>query len=905
MFCIVGFAVGILSEARNKAENELKDYSERLEEKVEERTRELKESEERFQDIALSSADWIWEGDKNGRYTFASGKVKQILGYVPEEIIGKTPFELMPKEEAERISEIFKKISSEKKPIVDLENWNLTKEGEKICLLTNGVPILNEKGELLGYRGVDKDITERKKAEKALRESEERFRAISETAQDSIFIKDRTLKYTQVNPAMEKLFGVPASKLIGKTDDDLFDKVAASHIREIDSRVLKGEIVEEEHTKKVKGIPFTFHIIKVPMRNASGEIIGLCGIARDITERKRAEKELRESKNEIEHLHKIATQMESTQSEEEVYQLTVDTAEKILQFNICEVYMVEEDKLVVKAVSSDMPLAGGQDMSIEEGIAGKTYRTSESYLTEDIKEEKEARHSIDEYRSGISIPIGKFGVFQAISTKIGAFDQEDLKMAELLISHTIEALKRIRSEKALQESEEKYRSLTNQLPVGIYRTTNEGKFLHANPALATILEFESVEDFMKVSASDVYNDPRERINQIKQWKTTREIISNELKFRTKKGREIWIRDTGHVILDENGEISYIDGVIEDITNRKKMEETLQKEKERYRILAEESPLGVSIIGKDGHYKYINPKFVEIFGYTLEDIPTGKEWFAKAYPDQKYRNQAISTWITDLKKSEHDEVRPRTFIVRCKDDSEKVIHFRPITTEIGDQFVIYEDITERKKAEKLLKKQREELSAFAHTVSHDLKNYIGIIRNSAQFSLLKKEYAEKNNQRIIDMTKKMENFVNRQLELADAGKAIGELEEIDLNKMIDEVRKTYSIEIHTEELSMIKGDSQRLKEVFHNLIDNAIKHGKADKIEISSIKKEDSCIICVKDNGKGISEEDIDNIFNRGYSKTGTGFGLTIVKKIIEAHNGSISVKSKEGKGTTFEIVLPI
>ncbi|MCD6127264.1 MAG: PAS domain-containing protein, partial [Methanomicrobia archaeon] len=121
--------------------------------------KELRESEKRFRDVALSSADWIWEVDKNGRYTFASGKVKQILGYDPEEIIGKTPLELMPKEEAERIGKILEKIVSEKKPIVDLENWNLTKEGEKVCLLTNGVPIIDEKGDLLGYRGVDKDIT--------------------------------------------------------------------------------------------------------------------------------------------------------------------------------------------------------------------------------------------------------------------------------------------------------------------------------------------------------------------------------------------------------------------------------------------------------------------------------------------------------------------------------------------------------------------------------------------------------------------------------------------------------------------------------------------------------------------------------------------------------------------------
>lgn len=126
---------------------------------------ELKNSQIRFQDIALSSGDWIWEVDKNGNYTFASGKVKQILGYGQEEILGKTPFDLMPKAEAARIRHIFQKIIADKKPIVDLENWNLTRDGKLVCLLMNGLPILDEKNELLGYRGMDKDITERKRAE--------------------------------------------------------------------------------------------------------------------------------------------------------------------------------------------------------------------------------------------------------------------------------------------------------------------------------------------------------------------------------------------------------------------------------------------------------------------------------------------------------------------------------------------------------------------------------------------------------------------------------------------------------------------------------------------------------------------------------------------------------------------
>ena len=129
----------------------------------------LKNSLKRFEDLALSSADWIWEVDKDGKYIYASGKVKQILGYEPEELIGKTPFELMPENEAERAGKAFRKIASEKKPIVDLENWNLTKAGENVYLLTNGVLVLDEKGELLSYRGVDKDITERKKAEEKLK----------------------------------------------------------------------------------------------------------------------------------------------------------------------------------------------------------------------------------------------------------------------------------------------------------------------------------------------------------------------------------------------------------------------------------------------------------------------------------------------------------------------------------------------------------------------------------------------------------------------------------------------------------------------------------------------------------------------------------------------------------------
>jgi PAS domain S-box-containing protein len=126
----------------------------------------LEKSEKRFMDMAFSMADWLWEVDEKGIYTYCSERVKDILGYTAEEVIGKSPFNFMPPSEVEKVGKIFSEIVGNKQPIHDLENWSLTKDGRQVCLLTNGVPTLDKQGNLTGYRGVDKDITERKHAEK-------------------------------------------------------------------------------------------------------------------------------------------------------------------------------------------------------------------------------------------------------------------------------------------------------------------------------------------------------------------------------------------------------------------------------------------------------------------------------------------------------------------------------------------------------------------------------------------------------------------------------------------------------------------------------------------------------------------------------------------------------------------
>jgi PAS domain S-box-containing protein len=134
-----------------------------------------------------------------------------------------------------------------------------------------------------------KEIVEKIQAQESLAQSEGRFRAIFEKTPDCIFIKDLSLRYTMVNPSMENLMELPGSAIVGKTDRHLFGAEAAGHLESTDIRVLGGEVVEEEHSLKVKGAELTFLDVKAPLTDMYGQVVGLCGISRDITERRALE----------------------------------------------------------------------------------------------------------------------------------------------------------------------------------------------------------------------------------------------------------------------------------------------------------------------------------------------------------------------------------------------------------------------------------------------------------------------------------------------------------------------------------------------------------------------------------------------------------------------------------------
>ena len=262
----------------------------------------LRESEERFRSIVDNMADWTWKVDSNGRYTYCSEKVEDILGYSPEDMIGKTPFQFMAPDEAERVGEIFKGIIAKKKPFVDLENWNFTKDGRRVCLLTNGVPLLLENGDLAGFTGVARNITDRMRAEAELKESEEKFRSLAENSQDYIMRYDERGRHLYQNEAGNRVSGFSDEEFIGKTHRELgFNRELCDLWEEGIKRVFKsskptGEIFQWE---SVDG-QVTLDWRLFPEFDQDGQVKTVLGISRDITDMRKSEEELKKSHSELE-----------------------------------------------------------------------------------------------------------------------------------------------------------------------------------------------------------------------------------------------------------------------------------------------------------------------------------------------------------------------------------------------------------------------------------------------------------------------------------------------------------------------------------------------------------------------------------------------------------------------------
>ncbi len=253
----------------------------------------LKRSVTKFRHLSENTSDWIWEVDAQGAYTYVSPKVIEVLGYSSDEILGKTPFDHMPPEEAQRVGELFASIAQEAKPFEALENINIHKDGHKVVLETSGVPIFDNTGECIGYRGIDRDITERKNAQ-------DQVRVLSQAVEQSsnmIFITDVNGVIQYVNPKFTELTGYTSEEAIGELPSLIqYGETPMEVYQELWQTILagnewRGEFKDRRKDGKVFWAAATIN----PVRNERGQVTHFVAMHEDISHRKLAEEKIQQA----------------------------------------------------------------------------------------------------------------------------------------------------------------------------------------------------------------------------------------------------------------------------------------------------------------------------------------------------------------------------------------------------------------------------------------------------------------------------------------------------------------------------------------------------------------------------------------------------------------------------------
>jgi PAS domain S-box-containing protein len=260
----------------------------------------LRQSELRFKQISEHSGEWIWEVDKVGLYKYSSPIVKNILGYEPDEIVNnKFFYDFFHPATREEFKNAALSAFSRKETFENFININIHKNGHEVILSTSGIPMLDNEGNLTGYRGVDTDISERKRAEETIIQERRMLRTLIDNLPDPIYVQDKECRKVIANKADVENIGLSSeAEVLGKTDLELFAGNVGERGYEADRNIIEsGKPIfdlEEEFVSS-QGVKRWLLTTKIPLYDKYGNISGLVGIGHDITERKRVEAELQQS----------------------------------------------------------------------------------------------------------------------------------------------------------------------------------------------------------------------------------------------------------------------------------------------------------------------------------------------------------------------------------------------------------------------------------------------------------------------------------------------------------------------------------------------------------------------------------------------------------------------------------
>jgi len=640
----------------------------------------LRRSEERFRFMVETTSDWVWEVDRNGIYTYCSPKVKDLLGYERGEIVGKTPFDLMPSDEAERVGEIFRNTMASQGSFERLENVNLHKDGRVVVLETSGVPIFDPDGGIVGYHGIDRDITDRKKAEDAVLAERNKLQSVVGTIQYGLTIQDLEYNLTYQNDYMTRIFGEHLGEKcysvihgIEQVCDgcpvvpSLKDGKPHTSIRKV--VLSSGEVTYWEN-------------IASPIRDADGNIISCLKVVNNITDRKKEQEALAASEEKF----RIITE----QSFDAVMTADLDGTFTYISPSGLRIFGYRQDEMIGMKVAElvcegDMPKVIQEFKDI---AAGKTVEGHEVKIMR-----KNGSIGLIELHSG---PVFRDG--EVVGAQASARDITERKKAE--------------------EEVNKFKTIAERAGHGVGMIDLEGNLIYVNESFAEMHGY-GVDELIGKNVSIFHTkEQMERVSRLNdQLVREGSFVGEDVWHKRKDNTTFPALMNGTLVRGEKEQPLFMVATAIDITERKRAEAALRQSEQRYRTLVENLPQRVFLKDRNLIYVSCNENFARDLGINPKEVRGKSDYdFFATELAEKYRADdkgvVESGEIKDI-----DEV----YIVGGEEMTVHTVK-TPVRDEKGNVagvLGIFWDVTEQKRLERALSESEEKYRTLVETAGETI------------------------------------------------------------------------------------------------------------------------------------------------------------------------------------------
>lgn len=872
----------------------------------------LRENENKLNAILDTVDAYIYIKDCNYQYQYANQPVLRLFGKALEDIIGKSDDAFFDELTADKLHENDRRVIEQGERIAT-EEINTEKDSAIThAYLSIKQPLRREDGSIYGLCGISTDITERKRMENALRESEYRWKFAVEGSGDGLWdwnVVDSTVFFSK---RWKEMLGFNEDE-IDNSLDEWVQRIHPDDKSETLSVVRayfdgKVPVYINEHRVACKDGSWKWILDRgiVVSRDAEGKPLRMIGTHTDITARRQMEEKLRDSDAfNIGILNSLTSHIAVLDAEGVIVAINNAWRRFAKENGLPE---SRHDMLGFNYLDACKNAVGDEADAAQAGIGAVLAGEQETFHLE------YPCHSPDRQRwfhMNVSPLQGSGG---------GA-----------VVSHeNITARKK--AEEAIKAASQYVRSLLEASLDPLVTISVEGKITDVNTATehATGVNRDSL---ISSDFADYFTEPEKARKGYHQVFSQGFVTDYPLAIRHVSGKITNVLYNASVYRDEQGNVLGVFAAARDITERQQMEDELKASEEKFRSIIEISPVPMALNDQHMNITFLNPAFMQTFGYSVEDIPTLADWWSKAYPDPDYRHWVDTIWQASLGKAKQEQTDfpSLELTIRCKDNSIKTVLATAAAINhdfAGVHLVILYDITERKQIEAELTRSNTELEQFAYAVSHDMRqplrmvtSYLSLIENALLGQL--NEETQQFFDFAVNGAKRMDAMILSLLDYSRVGRKSEAKALISSKASLDEALAFLNPELHacggeikvTGDWPELFASRDELTRLLQNLIGNALKYheqNQVPQVHIHGTVYAESLRVDIRDQGIGIEPSQMDRlfkVFSRLQARSrfdGTGVGLALCRKIVEHHGGTIGVESAgEGQGCVFWFELPI